>query len=55
MTEDDRDKGKEEVQTLLKKYEDKIDGHGGQEDEGNHGAVTNRRTHGERGGVSDLE
>src|SRR3954463_9851296 len=24
MTEDDRDKGKEEVQTLLKKYEDKI-------------------------------
>ena len=24
MTEDERDKGKEEVQTLLKKYEDKI-------------------------------
>ena len=25
MTEDDRDKGKEEVQALLKQYEDKID------------------------------
>ena len=25
MTEDERDKGKEEVQTLLKTYEDKID------------------------------
>jgi ribosome recycling factor len=24
MTEDDRDKGKEEVQSLLKQYEDKI-------------------------------
>ena len=25
MTEDDRDKGKEQVQTLLKTYEDKVE------------------------------
>ena len=44
MTEDDRDKGKEEVQALLKQYEEQDRRSGGQEDEGNHGAVRRCRT-----------
>ena len=39
MTEDERDKGKEEVQSLLKKFEDKIDGDGRQEVKGSDGTV----------------
>ena len=39
MTEDERDKGKEEVQTLLKKFEDKIAEMADKKIEGNHGAV----------------
>ena len=39
MTEDERDKGKEEVQSLLKKYEDKVARNGRQENERNHGTI----------------
>ncbi len=48
MTEDDRDKGKEQVQTLLKDVRGEDPGNGRQEGEGNHGAVAGCRPKGRK-------